>query len=108
MKIKVEIDTSGILEQIIKETKKANKPAPKPKASPEDSRAAELTMRLMSISGDSTDEKSVQAEIDVIAYVKELLASGRKKDAVQFLNDNKHRFTPEMKDGLTDIINTNL
>jgi hypothetical protein len=64
-------------------------------------------MRLMAVGGVS-DESAVQLELDTVAYIEELLASGRKKEAVGFLNDNKHRFTPDMKDSLTDVINKGL
>ena len=107
--VKITIDLTGTIERLQAEQKAAEKPKKKAKASkPKDERAEELTLRLMAISGDSSDEGAVQLEMDTIAYVQEQLASGRKKQAMNFLNDNKHRFTPEMKDGLTDVINKGL
>ena len=85
---------------------------PKPKAKPrsrvkKDQRCDELTMRLMTVDS-ASDEESMALEIDVASYVQELLASKKKDIAVKFLNDNKHRFTPDMKDTLTGIINDGL
>jgi hypothetical protein len=47
-------------------------------------------------------------EIETIKHVQDMLASGKRKSALSFMNSNKHRFTPEMKEGLTDAINEGL
>jgi hypothetical protein len=82
-------------------------PKRKRKAAKKDTRSDDLTMRLMACHN-CNEEECMQLEMDCVNYVKESLASGRKKQAVGFLNENKHRFTPEMKDSLTDVISKEL
>jgi len=109
--MKIEIDLTSVFDALVAEVKKANAPKRKPKESarePEDQRCSELTMRLMALANTEDDVENVALELDVASYIKDLLASGKKKEAVTFLNDNKHRFTPDMKDSLTNVINEGL
>jgi hypothetical protein len=106
--VQITIDLTGTLEKMRAESEKAKTPKRSKKASkPKDIRADDLSMRLMAIGG-ATDEVAMQLEMDTVDFVKEMLASNKKKVAVNFLNENKHRFTPEMKDSLTDVINKGL
>ena len=105
--VQITIDLTGTIERLQNEARAAAKPKAKPKRRKTDSRADDLSMRLMAIGG-ASDEDSVQLEMDTVNYISEMLASGKKKQAVNFLNENKHRFTPEMKDNLTEIINNGL
>ena len=105
--VKITIDLTGTLEKL---TRAAAPPKPKAKPrsrTPKDTRCDELTMRLMTVDS-ASDEESMALEMDIASYIQELLASKKKDKAVKFLNDNKHRFTPDMKDTLTGIINDGL
>lgn len=110
MKINIGIDLTSTLDRIRAEHKQAQKPKKKrvTASKPEDTRSSDLELRLMSLAGEENTEESVQLEMDVTTFIKDLFGAGKKPQAVKFLNDNKHRFTPTMKDGLTDIINKGL
>ncbi len=106
--MKIMIDLTSVFDQASKDAKEAARPQ-RPKKNPrkkvkKNTIGDDLTMRLMAIGGGS-DESAVQLEFDVVAHIESLLASGKKRNAVEFLNNNKHRFTPDMKDSLTDVIN---
>ena len=108
--MKITIDMTGELDRIRNEATAKTAPPPKPKKrkkSKDSGVSEDLTMRLMAVGGVS-DESAVQLELDTVAYIQGLLAKGNKKKAVSFLNNNKHRFTPDMKDSLTNVINEGL
>jgi len=113
MKIIIDLtSTLDKLERSVRAEQKAKESAKRDKVTrsnerQNDSVASDLTMRLMT-KEDNDDLECTKLEMDVASYLKSLLASGKKNQAVMFLNDNKHRFTPDMKDTLTDIINKGL
>ena len=105
------IDLTGTLEMLTKQLALERQPTPPKKrapSKPKDQRCEELTMRLMAVAGDQDDVNAVTLELEGVDYIKSLLSSNKKKEAVTFLNDNKHRFTPDMKDSLTNVINEGL
>ena len=63
----------------------------------------DLELRLM-VKYTSDDSKVTQLNVDVLNFVESGLASGQKANVLNFLNKNKHRFSPELKDQLVDVI----
>jgi hypothetical protein len=99
-------DFNKLRQELAGELRKATKPKKKrlDKAS---ERSDQLEMRLMTLET-LNDHDRMALEVETIGHVKDMLASGKKNLALNFMNANKHRFTPEMKDGLVSAINEGL
>lgn len=69
----------------------------------QDQESIDLEMRLMTTE-DSNEEKTMSLNMDILKYAKRKLKSGKKKDLLKFLNDNKQRFNSDLKDWLKEII----
>lgn len=71
-------------------------------------KSAELEVRMMAQDDVMvSDEQRFELELEIIDYVEGLI----KEDvslAKEFLNDNKNRFSPILKDMLSEMINTEL
>ena len=110
--MKIQIDLTGTLKRLEEQAEQRYKPKPKKKlkkkVSKLNSTSDSLQLKLMALAGEEGTEESVSLEIAVKDHISNLLASGKKKEAVTFLNDNKHRFTPDMKDSLTEVNNNGL
>lgn len=68
-----------------------------------DQDAVDLEMRLMT-TDDADDEKQLALSMDVLRFAEKKLKAGDKKGLLKFLNDNKHRFSSDLKDWLKDAI----
>jgi hypothetical protein len=108
--MKITFDLTSEIDKLRAELRGEIDKATKPKKKRKDKaseRSDSLSMKLMTLESLS-DEERMQLEIDSVAHVENCLASGKRKSALEFLNSNKHRFTPEMKDSLTNVINEGL
>ena len=65
--------------------------------------AQDLELALMTV--DEGDESKVmELNMSVLKYAESALRSGRKRELLEFLNKNKHRFNADLKDWLKDAI----
>ena len=99
-------DFNKMRDELAGELRKATKPKKKRKDKAEE-RSNDLEMRLMTLES-LDDHERMALEVETITHVQDCLASGKRKTTLNFLNSNKHRFTPEMKDSLTGVINEGL
>jgi hypothetical protein len=108
--MKITFDLTSEIDKLRAELRGEIEKATKPKKKRQDKaseRSDALEMRLMTLETLSDHDK-MALEIETIKHVQDMLASGKRKSALSFMNSNKHRFTPEMKEGLTDAINEGL
>ena len=68
-----------------------------------DKEAEELELRLIALD-DNDEDKTIELNVAVLAYAEKLLRGERRKELLAFLNSNKHRFNPDLKDWLADTI----
>lgn len=66
----------------------------------------DLELKLMTLD-DADDSAICELYADVDRYITDLLRSGNKKKALEFLNKNKHRFDSDLKEMLTQTIKDN-
>jgi hypothetical protein len=99
-------DFDRLRQELTGEIKRATRRKPKQKDKVAE-RSEAIEMRLMTLETLS-DHDRMALEIETIQHVSDMLASGNRKSALSFLNSNKHRFTPEMKDSLVGVVNEGL
>jgi hypothetical protein len=68
-----------------------------------DRTAEDLELRLMS-TDDDNEEKQLELTMDILRFAEKKLKSGKRKDLLDFLNKNKHRFSADQKEFLKDAI----
>ncbi len=68
-----------------------------------DREAQDLELRLIALD-DKDETKTLATNMDVLRFVEKKLKAGQRKDVLEFLNKNKHRFDTELKEWLRDTI----
>lgn len=102
-KITVTIDVDGKKVNVKTPVKKARKLVRASKIADKDQTSADLELRLMTYDAED-EEKQMSLNVDIMTYIDGLLKKGNKVGATKFLNDNKHRFNPDLKDLLIETI----
>ena len=106
MKIKTNIIIDGIGTQLKVPLKKVTQVQIGAKIAKTDSTAEDLELRLIVFDSED-DDKQMLLNMDIVTYITKLLHTKNKKKALVFLNKNKNRFNPELKDMLTSTIQEN-
>lgn len=66
--------------------------------------ATDLELRLVMLDDFADDYKVAQLNMDILSFAERMLSSGKRKEILNFINNNKHRFNPELKDGLKEVL----
>ena len=106
MKIKTNVVIDGVETKLNVPLKKATEIQTKAKIAQTNFTAEDLELRLL-IFDSENDEQQMLLTIDIVTYITKLLRKKNKKKALVFLNKNKDRFNPELKDLLTSTIQEN-
>jgi len=106
MKIKTNVVIDGIETKLKVPLKKATEIQTKAKIANTNFTAEDLELRLL-IYDSENDEQQMQLNIDIVTYITKLLRKKKSKDTLVFLNKNKDRFNPELKDLLASTIREN-
>ena len=69
--------------------------------------ARDLELKLMT-SDDNDDEKVTSLNVDVLAWAMKTLKAGKRKELLEFLNRNKDRLNPDLKEMLKETIQSYL
>jgi len=99
--IKICISKDGEIEINVNPVNESKVKAAASRAS--DKSAQDLELRLMTVD-DNDESKTLELNMDILKYAERKLKSGDKKGLLEFLNKNKHRFNPDLKDWLRDAI----
>ena len=65
--------------------------------------ATDLELRLMT-TDDNDEAKQLALSMDVLRFAEKKLKANDKKGLLKFLNDNKQRFSADLKEWLKDAI----
>jgi len=106
MKIKTNVVIDGIETKLKMPLKKVTEIQTKAKIAQTNSTAEDLELGLL-IFDEEDEEKQMLLNMDIVTYITKCLRTKNKKKALIFLNKNKHRFNPELKDLLTSTIQEN-
>lgn len=102
-KITITIDTNSGKASVKTPVKKARAVSRARAIADKSKSAADLELRLM-VQDELDDEKAHTLNVDVMDWVDREIKAGNKIGVTKFLNDNKHRFNPELKDLLIGVI----